>query len=162
MFLTVTLRDANPCRKSFLSFNSAGGSWGWWERPAAPWGGQGREPQLLSQLHRLDFSWKRHPEKHLSGWSPVTLGAQSTAEIKCSFGLTWVIDSFSDVQLSSKFTSAGWIAAFHVLVLNYMLHMLQHKKFDFSNASKWLQNWPLVNNSPAAFPCNYFAREFNL
>lgn len=69
---------------------------------------------------------------------------------------------FSDVQLSSKFTSAGLIGAFHVLFLNYMLHMLEYNKFDISNTNKWLQNWPLVNNSPAAFTCNYFAQEFNL
>lgn len=135
------------------------------------WGhGAGRsipgEPQLLSPAAEQDCTWKNIQKSTQQGgardWQPATLGAQGTAEIKCSFALTWGIHFFSDVQLSSKFTSADWIAAFHVLFLSYMLHMLQRKKFDFSNASKWLQNWPLVNNSPATFPCNYFAREFNL
>lgn len=138
------------------------------EHPAASLGRAGKGGPALKAAAQAGFQLEKTSRKTLvrvECETPGTQrhsGAQSTAEIKCSFSLTWVIYFFSDVQLSSKFTSADWIGAFHVLFLNYMLHMLQCKKFDFSNANKWLQNWPLVNNSPAAFPCNYFAREFNL
>lgn len=139
----------------------------WAMGPAgASWAGQGAP--ALESAAQAGFQLEKTPRKtfvrveHETAGAQRPSGAQSTAEIKCSFGLTWVIYFFSDVQLSSKFTSADWIGTFHVLFLNYMLHMLQHEKFDFSNANKWLQNWPLVNHSPAAFPCNYFAREFNL
>lgn len=47
-------------------------------------------------------------------------------------------------------------------IFDYTLYMLQCNKFDSSNANKWLQIWSLVNNSPAAFTCNYFAHKFNL
>lgn len=55
--------------------------------------------------------------------------------------------SLSDAQLSSEFTLADLIGAFHILLLNYMLYILQCHKFDISNGNKWRENWPLVNNS---------------
>lgn len=76
-FLTVILEDADPSMKSFLSTLLTPGQ-----------GREGREPQVLSQLHRQDSSC--NPQEHSPGWSgrlqePAARGAQSTAEIKRSF-----------------------------------------------------------------------------